>query len=92
MYPTAGVELISFLTKSSRIKSITEPLNTGAIRYYSVMNDGSSSAKTMDEKELFLMKSAQSGKKNYYCFVHCSYTFVLIETNIISSINSIILN
>lgn len=66
MYPTAGVELISFLNKSSRIKSITKPLNTGAIRYYSVMNDGSSSTKTMDEKELFLMKSAQLGKKNYY--------------------------
>ena len=61
MYHTAGIEMMNYLTKSSRIKSITEPLNSGTIRYYSVMNDGSSSAKTMDEKELFLMKSAQSG-------------------------------
>ena len=55
MYPTAGVKLISLLTKSSRI-------NTGANRYYSVMNDGSSSAKTMDEKEFFVLEMNLNNK------------------------------
>ena len=53
--------MVDYLAKSIRIKSITEPLNSGTIRYYSVMNDGSSSSKTMDEKELFLMKTARKG-------------------------------
>ena len=53
--------MVDYLAKSIRIKSITEPLNSSTIRYYSVMNDGSSSSKTMDEKELFLMKTARSG-------------------------------
>ena len=51
--------MLTYLSKSSRIKSITEPTNKGKLRYYSViMNDGSTSTKTLDEKELFLMKSA----------------------------------
>ena len=53
--------MITYLAKSFRQESITEPLNKGIIRYYSVMNDGSSSAKTHDEKELFLMKTAADG-------------------------------
>lgn len=61
MYATAGIEMIDYLSKSSRIKNITEPINAGKIRYYSLMNDGSSSAKTSDEKELYLIKTAQSG-------------------------------
>ena len=44
-----------------KVKNITEPLNNGETNYYSVMNDGSGSAKTMDEKELFLIKTAPSG-------------------------------
>ena len=31
------------------------------ICYYSIMNDGSSSAKTLDEKELFLIKTTSEG-------------------------------
>ena len=65
IYDTAGAEMISYLSKSSRIKTITEPLNSGENRYYSIMNDGSSSAKTMDEKELFLMKTAGTGKPTF---------------------------
>ena len=53
--------MLTYLSKSSRIKSITEPINRGKLRYYSVMNDGSSSTKTLDEKELFLMKSVPDG-------------------------------
>ena len=33
-------------------------MNDGTIRYYSIHDDGSSSAKTMDEKELFIIKMA----------------------------------
>jgi hypothetical protein len=61
----AAVEMVSFLNKSIRVKSITEPINSGEIRYYSVFNDGSSSAKTMNEKELFLMKSAPTGTPSF---------------------------
>lgn len=53
--------MVSYLAKSSMAKTITEPINTGVIRYYSLHNDGSSSAKTNDEKELFVIKTAQSG-------------------------------
>ena len=50
--------MVTYLARSVRSQSITEPLNNGKIRYYSIINDGSSSAKTMDEKELFLIKTA----------------------------------
>ena len=53
--------MVNYLAKSIRIKSVTDPINSGKIRYYSIMNDGSSSSKTMDEKELFLIKTARSG-------------------------------
>ena len=61
----AAAEMVSFLSKSIRVKSITEPINSGEIRYYSVFNDGSSSAKNMNEKELFLMKSAPTGTPSF---------------------------
>ena len=61
MYHTAGAEMVNYLAKSIRLNAVTEPINSGKIRYYSVMNDGSSSSKTMDEKELFLIKTARSG-------------------------------
>ena len=54
----AGAEMVTYLARSIRSQSITEPLNNGKIHYYSVMNDGSSLAKTLDEKELFLIKTA----------------------------------
>ena len=53
--------MVTYLARSIRSQSITEPLNNGKIRYYSVMNDGSNSAKTLDEKELFLIKTASEG-------------------------------
>ena len=77
MYPTAGIEIIDYLSKSSRIKNVTEPLNTGNIRYYSVMNDGSSSAKTSDEKELFLIKTADSGSCFTTPVTSKSYKYVI---------------
>lgn len=38
-------------------------MNSRTARYYSVMNYDSGSAKTMDEKKLFLIKTAASVKK-----------------------------
>ena len=58
---TAGSGIIRYLSKSIKLDNITNPINDGLIKYYSIMSDGSSSAKTMDEKELFLMKTASTG-------------------------------
>ena len=65
MNEKSGAEMVSYLSKSIRIKTITEPLNSGDIRYYSVRNDGSSSAKTLDEKELYLLKTAATGESKF---------------------------
>ena len=62
---TSAAEIVRYLSKSNLIKNIREPVNSNAVKYYSVMNDGSSSAKTMDEKELFLMKTAAEGYPKY---------------------------
>ena len=48
----AGAEITKFLSRSILYKNITEPLNSNLIHYYSIMFDGSSSAKTADEKAL----------------------------------------
>lgn len=58
---TACHEMLQYLSRSIVLNNITKPLNDGTIRYYSVHNDGSSSAKTMDEKELFIIKTAHEG-------------------------------
>ena len=54
-------EIVSYLSKSIVLTEITEPLNSNAVNYYSVLNDGSSSAKTNDEKEIFLIKTGATG-------------------------------
>lgn len=65
MNDKAGAEMVTYVARNirsqSRNRSCTEPLNKGKIRYYSVMNDGSSSSKTLDEKELFLITTASEG-------------------------------
>ena len=58
---TACAEMVTYLSKSILLNNITEPLNENRINYYSVMSDGSSSAKTMDEKQLFVIKTATTG-------------------------------
>ena len=47
-----------YLSKAKLLEEITEPLNKKTCLYYSLLTDGSSSAKTMDEKELVLIKHA----------------------------------
>ena len=56
----AGAEITEFFSHSILLKNITEPLNSDTIHYYSVMFDGSSSTKHLDEKELFVMKYCAS--------------------------------
>ena len=61
----SAAEIVHYLSKSNLIKNISEPINSNTVKYYSIMNDGSSSAKTMDEKELFVMKTASTGTPTF---------------------------
>ena len=49
-------EMIMYLSKSIVLENITEPLNTGERLYFSWLFDGSSSATTIDEKEVYIIK------------------------------------
>ena len=62
---TSCREMLHFVSKSTVKNNITKPLNDGTIHYYSVHNDGSSSTKTMDEKELFINKTAHKGEVKF---------------------------
>ena len=53
---TAVQEIPLFLSKSMITENIMEPLNSGDRTYFSLLTDGSSSAKTMDKKELYVIK------------------------------------
>ena len=67
-YLTRGActEIIHFLAKNELNKNITEPLNSGKRHYYSLLSDGSSNAKTMDEKELVLIKTCNEGQPVFH--------------------------
>ena len=62
---TSCHEMLTFLSRSIVANNIMKPLNDGTIQYYSVHNDGSSSTKTMDEKELFIIKTAHKGEVKF---------------------------
>ena len=47
------------------LTEITEPLNSNAVNYYSILNDGSRRAKTTDEKEIFLIKTGATGAPKF---------------------------
>ena len=57
----SGKEIVMYLSKAELLAEITEPLNNKTCLYYSLLTDGSSSAKTMDEKELVLIKTCLNG-------------------------------
>ena len=59
---TSCCEMLHFLSKSIVKNNITNLLHDGTTQYYSVHNDGSSSTKTMDEIELFIIKTAHKGE------------------------------
>ena len=54
-----------FLSKSIVAENITDPLNSELRIYFSLLFDGSSSAKTMDEKELYVVKTYDNGKARF---------------------------
>ena len=54
--------MLHFLSKSIIKNNIRKLLNDETIRCYSVHNDDSSSAKTMDEKELPIIETAYKGE------------------------------
>ena len=62
---TSCHEMLTYLSRSIITNNITKPLNDGTLWYYSIHNDGSSSAKTMDEKELFIIKTAHKGEVKF---------------------------
>ena len=62
---TAAQEILLFLSKSMITENIMEPLNSGERRYFSLLSDGSSITKTMDEKELYVIKTCDKGKPRF---------------------------
>ena len=60
--------MIHFLTKDILYRNITNPLNSGEKHFYSLLSDGSSNAKTMDEKELVLIKTCNQGRPVFHVF------------------------
>ena len=61
----AGTKIMKYLSLSKRFKKITQPLNENIVNYYSILFDGASSAKCVDEKELFIMKTCVQGKPTF---------------------------
>ena len=62
---TAAQEILFFLSKSMITENITEPLNSGDRTYFSLLTNGSYSAKTMEEKELYVIKTCDKGKPRF---------------------------
>ena len=63
---TSCRDMLFYLSKSIVLENITKPLNDGPIRYYSIHNNRSSTAKTMDKKELFIMKTTHKGEVKFH--------------------------
>ena len=61
----AAQKILLYLSKSVVAEHITEPLNNGERLYFSILFDGSSSAKTMDEKEVYVIKTCDQGKPRF---------------------------
>ena len=61
----AGTEIMKYISLSERFKKITQPLNENIVNYYSILFDGASSAKCVDKKELFIMKTCVQGKPTF---------------------------
>ena len=61
---TAAHEILLFLSKSIT-ENITETLNSGDRTYFSFLTENSSCAKTMAEKELYVVKPCDKGKPRF---------------------------
>ena len=58
-------EIALYLSRSIMLEKVTEAINGSEIWYYNILNDGSSSVKTMNENELFFVKSAPTRVPNF---------------------------
>ena len=58
-------EMVLYLSKSIVEENIAIPLNERKRLYFSMLFDGSSNAKTMDEKEVYVIKTCENGKPRY---------------------------
>ena len=61
----SGPEILHCLSLNNRKGKITNPLNEDELMYYFVLFDGSSNAKTNNEKEMFLIKTCEKGKPTF---------------------------
>ena len=61
----SGPRILHYLSLSNHMQKITNSLNEDELMYYSVLFDGSSNAKTNNEKELFLIKTFKKGKPTF---------------------------
>ena len=61
----AATSMVSYLAKNIIQEEVTAPLNSGDCTYFSLFYDGSSSAKTMDEKEVYVIKTCKEGKASF---------------------------
>ena len=65
-YLISGAEIMKCISLSARFKKITQPLNENiTANYYSILSDGASRAKCVDEKELFIMKTCVQDKLTF---------------------------
>ena len=60
-----GAKIMKYISLSKRFLKITQPLSENIVHYYSILFDGASSAKCVDEKELFIMKTCVQGKPTF---------------------------
>ena len=58
--------MIQYLNPNIISTSIRNPVTDRTIHCYSIHNDGSSSARTMDEEELYKMKQAHNGEVKFH--------------------------
>ena len=58
-------EMVYIISKAIVHEKVLEPLNTKKCIYFSILFGGSSIAKKMDEKEIYVIKSCDMGKPCY---------------------------
>ena len=61
----SGQELILFLSNFLLREGVVDPFNDGTRLYLSLLYDESSSAKTSDEKELYIIKTCNNGRSQF---------------------------
>ena len=62
----SGQELILFLSSFLLRKNVVDPLNDGTRLYFCLLYDGASSAKTSDEKELYIINTCNNGRSQFH--------------------------